>query len=155
MTPTDVQILSDRGRLSGVATELLQTLAPRLGRDFGPLVPIYIPALVALHCKPNKIYLKRAEKCLSTIIAHCPLPAILLELRRGLTNDAATCRRGCSAGILRAVEEWDEDIFGQKGVLAVEEALKKVGTDKDPEVRATGKKVYTRFCEMWPQRVDE
>lgn len=147
-------MLSDRGRLSGVAIELLQTLAPRLGQSFAPLVSVYMPALVQLLGRPNKIFLKRAEKCLATIISHCLLPGLLYEMQRGLRDDAATCRRGCAVGFERAMIDWEVDVFGQKGVLAVEEALKKVGTDKDPEVRATGKRIYVLYCDTWPDRVD-
>jgi hypothetical protein len=148
-------MLSDRGRLSGVATDLVQTLAPRLGHSFVPLVSVYMPVLVTLLGRPNKVFLKRAEKCVSTIITHCQLPNILMELRRGLTDDAATCRRGCSAGLLRALDEWPAEVFGPRGVQVIEEALRKVGTDKDPEVRATGKKIYVRYCAIWPERIDE
>ena len=111
--------------------------------------------MVTLLGRPNKVFLKRAEKCLSTIVTHCQLVTILVELRRGLSDDAATCRRGCSAGLLRALEEWPAENFGQKGVQVIEEALRKVGTDKDVEVRAVGKKIYVRYCEVWPERVDE
>lgn len=148
-------MLSDRGRLSGVATELLQTLAPRLSSQFQPLVPIYLPPLVQLLGRPNKVFLKRAEKCLWTIITHCHLSSILFELRKGLSDEAATCRRGCASGVERALLEWDRGTFGEKGAGAVEEGLRRVGTDKDPEVRATGKRIWMKFSEIWPERVDE
>ena len=72
-----------------------------------------------------------------------------------MSDEAATCRRGCAAGFERALVEWQRGVFGEKGVGIVEEALRKVGTDKDPEVRATGKRIWTRFSEVWPERVDE
>lgn len=147
-------MLSDRGRLSGVATETIQTLAPRLGQSFAPLVSVYLPAIVTLLGRPNKVFLKRAEKCLTTIVSHCLLPAILFELKKGLSDPSNTCRQGCSAGLLRALNEWPPETFGQKGVACIEEALRKVGTDKDKDVRATGKLIYAKFCDIWPERVD-
>lgn len=148
-------MLSDRGRLSGVATELLQTLAPRLSSSFQPLVTVYLPPLIQLLGRPNKVFLKRAEKCLWTIISNCHLPSILTELKRGLSDEAATCRRGCAAGFERALIDWDRSQFGEKGVGVLEEALRKVGGDKDVEVRAIGKRVWASFSEIWPERVDE
>jgi hypothetical protein len=148
-------MLSDRGRLSGVATELLQTLAPRLSAQFAPLVHLYLEPLIKLLGRPNKVFLKRAEKCLSTIISHCHLAAIITELRRGLNDDAATCRRGCAAGIERAMREWEKEVFGEKGAVMLEESLRRMATDKDPEVRGTGKRVWAKFTEVWPERVDE
>jgi hypothetical protein len=148
-------MLSDRGRLSGVAIELLQTLAPRLAISFAPLVTLYLEPLVKLLGRPNKVFLKRAEKCLLTIIAHCHLPSILPELRRGLSDEAATCRRGCAIGVERALREWSKAVIGEKGVVVIEEAVKKMATDKDPEVRATGKRVWARFRDIWQERIEE
>ena len=148
-------MLSDKGRLSGVAVDLLQTLAPRLGAHFAPLVSLYLDSLVKLLGRPNKVFLRRAEKCLTTIISHCHLMSILIELRRGLNDDAASCRRGCGLGFELIVTQWDKGLFNEKGMAGVEDAVKKMATDKDPEVRATGKKVWTAFRNTWPERLDE
>ncbi len=148
-------MLSDRGRLSGVATELLQTLAPRLASSFLPLATLYLEPLVKLFGRPNKVFLKRAEKCLTTIISHCQVSAIVPELKKGLSDESATCRRGCAGGLERVVMEWSREVIGEKGVLVLEEALKKMATDKDPEVRQISKRVWARFNEVWPERVDE
>jgi len=126
-----VQMLSDRGRLSGVAIELLQTL-----------VSLYLEPLIKLLGRPNKVFLKRAEKCLITVISHCQLPSILPELKRGLYDDAATCRRGCASGLERVSREWSKELIGERGVVVLEEALRKMATDKDPEVRQISKRVW-------------
>jgi len=39
--------------------------------------------------------------------------------------------------------------------VVLEEALRKMATDKDPEVRQISKRVWARFSEGWPERVDE
>lgn len=148
-------MLSDRGRLSGVATELLQTLAPRLGQAFQPLVPVFLDPLVKLLARPNKVFLKRADKCLSTIISHCQLVSIVVELRKGLSDDSATCRRGSATGIERAMLEWPFEILGEKGVEKLEDALRKMATDKDAEVRQTSKRIWGKYNELWPERVEE
>ncbi|RXK38126.1 hypothetical protein M231_04587 [Tremella mesenterica] len=148
-------MLSDRGRLSGVSTDLLQTLAPRLATAFAPLVTLYLEPLRQLLGRPNKVFLKRAEKCLATVISHCPLPSILPELFRGLADEAATCRRGCASGIERAMTEWDNDLFGGKSLTILEDAVKRMATDKDPEVRQIGKRVWALYTASWPDRADE
>ncbi|EIW67432.1 hypothetical protein TREMEDRAFT_74579 [Tremella mesenterica DSM 1558] len=148
-------MLSDRGRLSGVSTDLLQTLAPRLATAFAPLVTLYLEPLRQLLGRPNKVFLKRAEKCLATVISHCPLPSILPELFRGLADEAATCRRGCASGIERAMTEWDNDLFGGKSLTILEDAVKRMATDKDPEVRQIGKRVWALYTASWPDRADD
>lgn len=150
-------MLSDRGRLAGSAIELLQAFAPRLGTAFAPLVQIYFSPLIKLFGRPNKVFLKRAEKCLLTIIDNCHIATIVIELKRGLHDEAATCRRLSSIGIERALGAggWEREVWTEKSLLALEEGLRKMATDKDPEVRQTGKRVWARFMDIFSERVDE
>jgi hypothetical protein len=148
-------MLSDRGRLSTAAVELLQAFAPRLGPNFAPIVQPYFESLLKLFARPNKVFLKRSERCLVKIIENCQLPNIVLELRKGLTDDAATCRRICSAGIERTINEWEHQVWTEKSLICLEEALRRMATDKDAEVRQTGKRVWAKFTDLWPERVDE
>lgn len=148
-------MLSDRGRLSGVCTELLQTFAPRLGPQFHALVHLYLPPLIRLLARPNKVYLKRAEKCLTTIISNCHSPHILIHLRNGLDDKSDPCRRASAEGIERMTVEWDRARFGERDLEILEFCLCKMATDRDAEVRKTAKRVWARFAEVWPERVDE
>ncbi|WWC71733.1 uncharacterized protein I206_105691 [Kwoniella pini CBS 10737] len=147
-------MLSDRGRLSGVSTDLLQTFAPRLSTNFKPLVNLYLEPVLALLGRPNKVFLKRAEKCLLTILTHCQLITILPELRRGLNDNATTCRRGSAIGIERAVNEWPGELWTEKYLSLLEESVKKMAVDKDPEVRQTSRRVWAIFVDLWPERVE-
>ncbi|WVW85778.1 hypothetical protein I302_107816 [Kwoniella bestiolae CBS 10118] len=148
-------MLSDRGRLSGVSTDLLQTFAPRLSTNLKPLVNLYLEPLIQLLGRPNKVFLKRAEKCLLTIITHCQIITILPELRRGLNDNATTCRRGSATGVEKAVKEWSVEIWTEKYLGLLEESVKKMAIDKDPEVRQTGRRVWAMFMDVWPERIDD
>lgn len=148
-------MLSDRGRLSGVSTDLLQTFAPRLAAQFHSLIHLYLPPLVRLLARPNKVYLKRAEKCLQTIITHCHLPSILIYLRNGLDDKSDACKRASAVGVERAVLEWDRDIWNEKGLDVLELCIRKMATDRDADVRKTGKRVWALFMDIWPERIDE
>ncbi|TYJ52628.1 hypothetical protein B9479_006760 [Cryptococcus floricola] len=147
-------MLSDRGRLSGVATDLLQTFAPRLSTQFKPLTHLYLETIVTLLGRPNKVYLRRTEKCLATIISNCHLPVIVQELRKGLDDNAAACRKGCAVAIDRALQEWPYDLWNDKWLKVLEGCIKKMGADKDLQVRETGREVLALFAEAWPERVD-
>lgn len=46
-------------------------------------------------------------------------------------------------------------MWTEKGLIGLEEGLRKMGTDKDPEVRQVGKRVWKLFAENWTERVDE
>jgi hypothetical protein len=148
-------MLSDRGRLSGAATDLLTALAPRLGLHFAPLIPLYLPPVVRLLARPNKIFLKRADKCLSTIITHCPIGTMLPYIGEGTMDKSEACRRASSTGLARACDEWSKETFGLRGVAELENCLRKIAVDKDAEVRKIGKKIWTLYTAIWPERVEE
>ncbi|TXT10770.1 hypothetical protein VHUM_02275 [Vanrija humicola] len=148
-------MLSDRGRLSGVTTDLLQTFAPRLAGHFAPLVHLYLPPLIRLLARPNKVYLKRAEKCLLTIISHCPLPTILIHLRGGLDDKSDMCRRASGVAIERSVELWDRTRWHDKDLEILELCMRKMATDRGAEVRKTAKRVWALFADDFPERVEE
>lgn len=151
----NIQMMSDRGRLSGVSTDLLQTMAPRLASHFAPLVLVYLPPLVRLLARPNKVYFKRAERCLATIIQHCHLPIILTHLRIGLDDRSDQCKRASGIGIETTLVHWDGPRWHEKDLDVLEDCVRKMATDRDSEVRKTGKRVWAQFCELWPERVEE
>lgn len=147
-------MLSDRGKLSGVATDFLATMAPRLSSAFQPLVPIYAPVIIRLLARPNKVYLRRAERCLLTIITFCPCSNLLPHLLTGIEDKSDSCRQKSGAGIEKVMEEWDRDVIGTRGIQELEGAMKKMATDKDPEVRRAAKKSWEAFANKYPERVD-
>ncbi|BEI79912.1 hypothetical protein CcaverHIS002_0104410 [Cutaneotrichosporon cavernicola] len=148
-------MMSDRGRLSGVSTDLLQAMAPRLASHFGPLVPLYLPPLVRLLARPNKVFFKRAEKCLATIILHCPLPTILIYLSHGLDDRSDQCKRASAIGIESAMIQWDCHRWSEKDLDLLELCVRKMATDRDGEVRKTARRVWGLFSELWSERVED
>lgn len=67
---------TERTRLSSSTLDLLASIT-RLGHAFAPLLPLYLPALLRLLCRTNKLYIARASSTLQSIIAHTHLPDIL------------------------------------------------------------------------------
>jgi hypothetical protein len=114
-----------------------------------------LPPLVRLLARPNKVYLKRAEKCLSTIISNCPLPSIILHLRNGLDDKSDACKRAAATAIVFALERWDAARWHERDLELLELCVRKMASDKDAQVRKTGKEVWGIFQETWPQRVEE
>ena len=53
------------------------------------------------------------------------------------------------------MNEWDIEVYTERSLVALEEGLRRMATDKDAEVRQTGKRVWGKFMELWPERVDE
>lgn len=148
-------MVSDRGRLSSAAVELLQTFAPRLGDKFHPLVNVYVPPLIRLLARPNKVFIKRASKCLETIISHCQLPILIVHLRNALDDRSDQCKRSSAAAIQQAVDQWEVNVWHDKDMATLEFCVQKMAKDKDAEVRKTGKTLWAVFQEIWPERVAE
>ncbi|GHJ89308.1 hypothetical protein NliqN6_5710 [Naganishia liquefaciens] len=148
-------MLSDRGRLSGVATDFLTSMAPRLAHQFQPLTPLYIPPLIRLLARPNKVYLRRAEKCVMTIITHCPAPSLISLIKPGIEDKNEACRRSCGAALEKMTREWPREVIGARGVVELEAAMKRMATEKDAEVRKIGKRMWGVFEAKWPERIEQ
>lgn len=130
-------------------------MAPRLAQHFAPLVHLYLPPLIRLLARPNKVFIKRAEKCLATIIQHCHLPTILIHLRSGLDDRSDLCRRASSVGIESTMMHWEHHRWAEKDLEVLELCIRKMATDRDGDVRKIARRVWALFGELWPERVDE
>lgn len=58
-------------------------------------------------------------------------------------------------GVERALKEWPVELWTEKWLVILEESLKKMATNKDPDVRKAGKNVWALFMDAWPERVNE
>ncbi|KAJ9110863.1 hypothetical protein QFC19_001372 [Naganishia cerealis] len=121
-------MLSDRGRLSGVATDFLTSMAPRLGPNFSSLIPLYIPPTIRLLARPNKC---------------------------GIEDKNEACRRSCGGALERIMREWNRDLIGNKGLIELEMAMRRMATEKDAEVRKIGKRMWENYISKWPERIEE
>lgn len=148
-------MLTERGRLSGVAVDFVSTMAPRLAHAFQPLVPLYVPALVRLSARPNKVYLRRAEKTLTTLITHCQCSNIIPCLLAGIEDKSDATRRTSSMGVEKVIDEWSRESIGVKGIVELEMAIRKMATDRDPDTRKAAKRAWEAFESKYPERVDE
>lgn len=147
------QLLSERTRLSGTASDVLNSMAPRLGDRFAPLVPIFVPPLLQICGRTNKVALRRAEKSLYLICRHCHLPQIVPYLLHAMQEKAATLR-SCAAGSLAVLLEVCGADELERRVAGIEHAMQALVTDANPQVRALGRQVYAQYAALWPARCE-
>ncbi|KAG9125291.1 hypothetical protein FRC07_008212 [Ceratobasidium sp. 392] len=147
---------SERTRLANVAVDLFTVIAPPLGNRFEPLISIFVPTLIKLLGRTNKVFLSRATAGLQSIISNCPHPRILLELRIMVTDKSAGLRVIVAAAILQCLSEWDWSApsFAAK-VGEVESFIRSAGTDSNVEVRKTARQTFDLYKQMFPDRVDD
>jgi hypothetical protein len=75
--PITSAAISERSRLSAAANECITTLATELGPSFDPLVPLFVPTLLSICSRPNKVVISRAKAALHTIIDQTQLISLL------------------------------------------------------------------------------
>ncbi|KIO32207.1 hypothetical protein M407DRAFT_215040 [Tulasnella calospora MUT 4182] len=158
-------MISERGRLSGVAIDLVSSFAPRLGPRFEPLVSIIIPALVKVLIRPNKIFVNRAQACLLLIIEHCHLPSIVPHLREAVKDKSQALRLAAIEATLQVLEQFDKSLLEVRegsalikrhrgNVEDIESIVKDTARDANPTVRQVSRKVFEKYSEIWPERVE-
>ncbi|KAK4703699.1 hypothetical protein P7C70_g2521, partial [Phenoliferia sp. Uapishka_3] len=156
-------MITERTRLSSSTLDLLASIT-RLGSSFAPLLPLYLPALLRLLCRTNKLYISRATSTLLAIISHTHLTEILKYIVhewKGESGKSATFRLGAVEGVLAMMggEGGNEEGMagGKEGLERrldeIEWVVKSAATDREPKVRAMAKSVWEVYKNVWPERV--
>ncbi|PWN32559.1 uncharacterized protein FA14DRAFT_191652 [Meira miltonrushii] len=153
--PIVTSLLSERTKLSGSAADLLTSVAPRLANRFEPLISTFIPPLLQLCARTNKVALVRAKKCLLLIAKHCKLASLLSYLRDAARDKSITLRNVAVEVTLMLVESIENLEKLERRVGDIEVIIKSTATDRDPEVRQWSKRMFELYGERFPYRLDE
>ncbi|KAG8900680.1 hypothetical protein FRB99_005817 [Tulasnella sp. 403] len=164
--PIVTSMASERTRLSTTALEFVSTVAPLLAVRFEPLVPLFVPAVLKLLTRPNKVFITRAQAALSKIIENCHLPTIVPYLRDAVKDKSQSLRLGATEATLLVIEQFDRSLLDVReaataittrlrgNVEDIEAIIKDTARDANPNVRQTSRKVFEKYREIWPERVD-
>ena len=146
-------LLSERTRLSGTANDVLNSMAPRRGERVAPVLPLFMPTLLQLCTRTNRVVLKRAERTLHLICKHSHLTTVVPYFLHALTDKAPSLRI-VAAGCLVVLLESTSVVRLTNRVTDLEEAIRLVSTDANGEARAISKSLYALYAGIWPERVD-
>ena len=154
-SPLNRSISSERSRLSGAAMDLINIAVTELGRAFEGLLPIFLPTLLAMCARPNKVFVSRARACLITIVESTQSPQILGFLLRSAKDKSTSLRLAVSEVALACLHSFNppdlqKDSRGQE----VEGLIKAFATDANADVRKVGRKVFEAYSILLPNRVD-
>ncbi|SPO32183.1 uncharacterized protein UTRI_02740 [Ustilago trichophora] len=152
-TPINNSLLSERTKLSGTAGDLLNSIAPRLAERFEGLVAVFVPTLLLICARTNKVAVKRAEKSLHFVVKHCRPPSVVAYLKEAI-KDKGQGLRAVAAGTLVLVLEHTEKERLARRVGDIEACIKSGATDSNPEVRQTTKRLFELYVAIWPERVE-
>lgn len=143
--------------MSAAVLDCIGVVAPRIGLDFEPLVPIYIPPILRLSNRTNKVYVVRSQATIALIIGFCHIPSILSCLLTACKESKiATGRTAAVEGVLRALTKWDwSPKEFQNRITTVEEIIRITGRDKDASIRQVSRQIFETYKNLFPERVDE
>ena len=147
---------SERTRLSAAALDCLITIAPRVGLAFEALVSLFVPHILRLATRTNKVYVTRSQAGLALILGYCHIPSIIPCLLAACKESKVVTGRAVAVEcMLRCLNKWD---WTEKEIKAkvcdVEEVIRVTGRDKDAGVRQTSRKVFEAYKTLFPDRVD-
>jgi len=147
---------SERTRLANTAVDFLFFTGPRLANKFESLIPFFIPVLLRLLGRVNKVFTAKGSQALFVILSNCHLPRLLVELHNVISDKSANLRLVASDGVLRCVTEWDWHSGPIRAkVELVEGVIRSTATDSNADVRKTSRKIFETYSELFPERVDK
>ncbi|CAE7210964.1 unnamed protein product [Rhizoctonia solani] len=146
---------SERTRLANIAVDLFTVIMPPLGNRFEPFIGVFVPALVKLLGRTNKVFVSRATAALHAIISHCPHPRIFVELRVMASDKSASLRVLVAGAVLRCMTEWDwstPSLAAKAG--DIETVIRALGTDSNVDARKIARQIFEQYKQVFPDRVE-
>ncbi|KDQ57562.1 hypothetical protein JAAARDRAFT_193867 [Jaapia argillacea MUCL 33604] len=154
--PLTTSLSSERSRLSGTAIDLVGVMAAGLSLSFEPLLPIFLPTILTLCTKPNKLAVTRARACLSTIIDSTRLPAILPFLLGAVKDKSASLRLTATESVLACMNCFNPpDLEREARARDIEAVIRTTATDASADVRKASRRVFEAYKIVLPLRVDQ
>ncbi|KAI9507453.1 clasp N terminal-domain-containing protein [Russula earlei] len=146
---------SERSRLSATAVECIAALATGLGSSFDPLVPLFIPTLLSLCSRPNKVFISRAKATIQTIIDQTQLISLLPYFVGALRDKSVTLRLVAIESLLACVQSFNPpDLEKDARARDVENAIRLTATDASADVRKISRHVFDAYKILLPTRVE-
>jgi hypothetical protein len=149
---------SERTRLSGCAVDLLMTFIPRLGARFDNLVPLFLPNILKLCTRTNKVFVTRGQTCLNEIVLNNRLPSILPYLLEAVKDKSQSLRSIAADAVVQFLDAWRKYETAEwkvKRIEDVENVIRTTARDSNPEVRKISRKIFESYKKSFPERVNE
>ncbi|CAG8588382.1 9797_t:CDS:2, partial [Dentiscutata erythropus] len=129
-------VLTDRTRLSGTATELVEEIGKVLGPKFDTLAE------------------SRAQKCMMTIIRECHVSNLIPKFKEALQGQSKILRTCASEFVLVSIEV--NDVGNLNNYIAdLEWIIREGAIDSAPAVRTTSKKIFEIYKVKFDLRLEE
>lgn len=146
---------SERTRLSGVAIDLIGSVASGLGSTFEPLLQIFFPVLLALSGRTNKVITTRARACIIVIIETTQLPSILPYCLQSVKDKSTSLRLTAAEGTLTCMNCFNPpDLEKDTRAREIEDIIRATARDANADIRKVSRKIFEAYKLLLPGRVD-
>ena len=146
---------SERTRLCGPTMDLIASVASGLGHDFDQLMTLFMPPLLTLCGRPNKVVLSRARNTITSIIETTQLTSALTYFVTHAKDKSATLRLVVAEGTLACLNSCNPpDLEKEARARDIESIIRGTARDANPEVRKTSRKIFESYKILLPGRVD-
>ncbi|KAL5485491.1 hypothetical protein ACEPAI_8133 [Sanghuangporus weigelae] len=148
-------LTSERSRLSGAATDVLTSLVTHLQRTFEALIPHFVPTLLTLAARSNKIFIARAKACLLAIVENCQSPAILPLLRHAISDKSVALRLTVVDLVVACLNCFNPpDLEAPYRAEDIEVVIRATARDPNADIRKSSRKAFEAYKILFPSRVD-
>ncbi|KAI8993925.1 clasp N-terminal domain-containing protein [Trametes punicea] len=152
--PINSALSSERTRLSGTATEFMTTSVGALGRAFEPLIPHYLPSLLTLCTRANKVFVTRAKDCIHAVIEHTQSPSILHYLTESAKDKSVSLRLAAAEAVVLCLNSFNPpDLEKEQRAREIEAIIRVTAVDANADVRKVGRKIFDAYKILLPGRV--
>ena len=146
---------SERTRLCGTALDMLPSLANGLGHDFDQLMPLFMPTLLNICGRTNKVVINRARAAIFNIIESTQLASVLPFFVQNVKDKAATLRLVIAEGTLACLNSCNPpDLEKEARARDVETIIRGTARDANPDVRKVSRKIFESYKILFPSRVE-
>lgn len=146
---------SERTRLCGTALDMLTSVANGLGHDFDQLMPLFMPTLLNVCGRTNKVVINRARGVILSIIESTQLASILSFFVQNIKDKAATLRLVVAEGTLACLNSCNPpDLEKEARARDIEAIIRGSARDANPEVRKVSRKIFESYKLLLPSRVE-
>ncbi|KAI0663352.1 clasp N-terminal domain-containing protein, partial [Cubamyces menziesii] len=152
--PINSALNSERTRLSGTATESIATAVKALGRAFEPLIPHYLPTLLTLCTRTNKVFVTRAKECIHAVIEHTQSPSILHYLGESTKDKSVSLRLAAAEAVVLCLNSFNPpDLERESRAKEIEAVIRVTAVDANADIRKTARKIFDAYKILLPGRV--
>jgi hypothetical protein len=131
---------------------LVETLARYLRDRFDALAELFIPPLLRLCTRANKVFVTCAHNTLKSLIEYAGVQSIVPLLLESMSSPSKTLRT-CSAECLFHVLQVNSEQKLENYVEAIESMIRQGSIDQISDVRSMSKKSFDLYKAKFPNRL--